>query len=143
MRNMAILLITVMGLWLYGPSAHADGGSCSYSLYSAYLKRSFPVCQNVRVAERCGTWPKSPTPMSNKRVMATAVGKAEGKLHMDARRCHGTGAVGVCLVPDGEIYFYDGNPKELASGCRWMHGEWKPLVALTTAADGDMAKSSP
>lgn len=137
-RAISFWIIAVSALVLVSLPARADGGSCAYDLYSARLNQSYPVCQNVAEAQQCGTWPAAKVP-ANQRVMATAVGKSEGNLRVRAGRCDGTGAKGVCTLPTGELYFYEGDPKDLASGCRWMRGDWKPFVAsakeLAEAAD--------
>ena len=98
--------------------AHADLGSCDYRLYSTWTKTSLLVCQTVDSQEQCGTW--NETGPKDARFTAYAEDKAEVRgAGCDARR-----AIGVCQLKRGRLYFYEGSPKQLASGCTRMLGEY-------------------
>jgi len=105
------------------PSAQASLGSCEYRLYSQWLKRSLLVCQTADDVDKCGSWPR---PNPNVKLMAYAEGKTENELTFQKGGCDAERTVALCVLPSGSaIYFYEGNPKDLAAGCGRMRGEFK------------------
>lgn len=105
-------------------SGTAIAGQCSFQLYSRWLNRNLPVCQTFDERWSCGVWPGSTGEDAN---MAIASSTGQGG------SCDTEEAVGVCLMPGTQMYFYAGDPAVLAGGCGRMQGEWRPIRAATEA----------
>lgn len=103
-------------------TAHGALGSCEYRLYSEWLGRSLLVCQTADEVDQCGIWPRL---NPDAPLRGHAVGKSSGMIEFRSSECDPEKAVAVCLLPTSTVYFYEGDPKELASGCTRMNGEFK------------------
>lgn len=102
--------------------AQADLGSCEFRLFSTWMKASYLVCQTVDNEQQCGTWNDSGP--RDTRYTAYAQGKSGGHVEFNTTGCDARRAIGMCQLKRGRLYFYDGNPKEIASGCTRMLGEF-------------------
>jgi hypothetical protein len=111
-------------LWLtlvMSADASAELGSCEFRFHSTYTKRSYLVCQTVDSGDQCGTWDKSGPPQP---FTGYAEGKQAGRVQFRSTKCQPERAVAMCKLPRGKMYFYEGNAKELESGCSRMKGEF-------------------
>jgi hypothetical protein len=91
--------------------AAATGGSCRYKQYAPKLDRWYPVCR---------------MPVSEAACEALAVTRHVGEAIFDERPCNPREVTGVCAIGSEQILFYRGNAAELARGCDFLRGVWRP-----------------
>jgi len=60
--------------------------------------------------------------------MAYAEGKSENKVAFRPQTCEAKRAVAVCTLPGSQLYFYEGDVKDLDWACMKMSGQFKSLM---------------
>lgn len=95
-------------------SASATLGHCNYRQRAPALRTWYRVCAMPATAQSCkeeASWQKE-------------------QMDYGDGACAVKGVVGLCVVGNQQIVFYQGSESTLAKGCEMMHGSWRPdLIA--------------
>lgn len=105
--------------WFVNP-AYADIGHCNYQLHIKATGYAVKVCQTVEKPGRCGKLLQRKYDQSR----ARAVGKKGRGIKYIKGDCSREALVGICTLPDTQLYFYEGETEELVEGCDRMKGHW-------------------
>lgn len=114
-RYLAVAAITGITLFIslagsYSAPTSANTGHCDYLAYTPKQDRWVRTC----------LYPSTP-----RECRAKSFDQFVGKTKYAEGQCRLRGVAGICSVPAGDIYFYEGTARDLMKGCEAMSGEWR------------------
>lgn len=107
-QTCSILAVGMLFLWAVPPAALADG-HCNFRQLAPKLREWVRACQSPATAQTCDD----------------LVSEQKQQLEYGDGDCS-TGAIGLCVVGNDKVFFYQGDPDDLARGCQFMNGSWRP-----------------
>lgn len=111
----AVLTVALFGIGTF-PVRAAE--VCEYQLYVRFIDQSMRVCEMPAEGQACGNFRRADGKESDRVFPHRDFKRTEGS-------CSRNNVIGVCVLSNSSLVFYEGDLGALEIGCANMQGDWR------------------